>query len=170
MSYQQIENWLLINPEFASLAIFAVGFFESFIIIGTFWPSIILLLLTVALNESGLSLKLIFIWASLGSFLGDFLSFYLGSYFGPKIKNKNFFLKRRAQIQKGENFFLRFGWGGIIIGRLVPAIRPFVPFVAGLAKMPLTIYVFSSFFACLIWGLALVILILGIDNILVFFK
>ena len=59
MSYEQIESWLLINPEFASLVIFIIGFFESFIIIGTFWPSIVLLLITVAMNETGISLKVI---------------------------------------------------------------------------------------------------------------
>ena len=81
------------------------------------------------------------------------------------LRTKEFFQKRIIQINKGESFFLKFGWGGIVIGRLVPAIRPFMPFVAGLAKMPLNIYVMSSLLACLIWGLALVILILGIDNI-----
>ena len=165
MSYEQLESWLLMNPEFASVAIFMVGFFESFIVIGAFWPSIVLLLVTLAMNEAGVSLLVICLSASLGSFVGDFLSFYLGTYFGPMLRTKEFFQKRIIQINKGESFFLKFGWGGIVIGRLVPAIRPFMPFVAGLAKMPLNIYVMSSLLACLIWGLALVILILGIDNI-----
>ena len=52
MSYEQLESWLLMNPEFASVAIFIVAFFESFIILGIFWPSIILLLLAVAVNEA----------------------------------------------------------------------------------------------------------------------
>jgi len=165
MSYEQLESWLLMNPEFASVAIFMVGFFESFIVIGAFWPSIVLLLVTLAMNEAGVSLLVICLSASLGSFLGDFLSFYLGTYFGPMLRTKEFFQKRIVQIDKGESFFLKFGWGGIVIGRLFPAIRPFMPFVAGLAKMPINIYVMSSLLACLIWGLALVILILGIDNI-----
>ena len=165
MSYEQLESWLLMNPEFASVAIFMVGFFESFIVIGAFWPSIVLLLVTLAMNDAGVSLLVICLSASLGSFLGDFLSFYLGTYFGPMLRTKEFFQKRIIQINKGESFFLKFGWGGIVIGRLVPAIRPFMPFVAGLAKMPLNIYVMSSLLACLIWGLALVILIIGIDNI-----
>jgi membrane-associated protein len=106
----------------------------------------------------------------MGSFLGDFLSFYLGSFFGPKLKQKKFLQKRQHQIQKGEEFFDRYGWGGIVIGRLTPAIRPFVPFIAGLAKMPSKTFIISSIGACLIWSLALAILIIGIDNILIFFK
>jgi len=67
-------------------------------------------------------------------------------------------------------FFYTYGWTGILIGRLTPAIKPFIPFIAGLAKMPSITYVVSSLFACFIWSLALAILIIGIDNILIFFK
>ena len=170
MSYEQLESWLLMNPEFASVAIFMVGFFESFIVIGAFWPSIILLLLAVAVNEADIQLLTICLAAGMGSFLGDFLSFYLGSFFGPKLKQKKFLQKRQLQIQKGEEFFDHYGWGGIVIGRLTPAIRPFVPFIAGLAKMPSKTFIISSIGACLIWSMALAILIIGIDNILIFFK
>ena len=52
MSYEQLEIWVLANPEFSALVMFMAAFFESFIILGTFWPSIILLLLAVALNEA----------------------------------------------------------------------------------------------------------------------
>jgi membrane protein DedA with SNARE-associated domain len=170
MSYEQLESWLLMNPDFASIAIFIVAFFESFIILGIFWPSIILLLLAVAVNEADIQLLTICLAAGMGSFLGDFLSFYLGSFFGPKLKQKKFLQKRQLQIQKGEEFFDRYGWGGIVIGRLTPAIRPFVPFIAGLAKMPSKTFFISSIGACLIWSLVLAILIIGIDNILIMFK
>jgi membrane protein DedA with SNARE-associated domain len=170
MSYEQLEFWVLANPEFSAFVMFIAAFFESFIILGTFWPSIILLLVAVAVNEADVQLLTICLAAGMGSFLGDFLSFYLGSFFGPKLKQKKFLQKRQHQIQKGEEFFDRYGWGGIVIGRLTPAIRPFVPFIAGLAKMPSKTFIISSLCACLIWSLALAILIIGIDNILIFFK
>ena len=170
MSYEELEFWVLANPEFSAFVMFIVAFSESFIILGTFWPSIILLLLALALNEADVQLLTICLAAGVGSFLGDFLSFYLGSFFGPKLKEKKFLKNRNDQIKKGEVFFDRYGWGGIIIGRLTPAIRPFIPFIAGLAKMPLKIFVISSMFACFIWSLLLAILIIGIDNILILFK
>tara|TARA_B110000116_G_scaffold162070_1_gene140161 strand:- start:890 stop:1402 length:513 start_codon:yes stop_codon:yes gene_type:complete len=170
MSYEELEFWVLANPEFSAFVMFIVAFSESFIILGTFWPSIILLLLALALNEADVQLLTICLAAGVGSFLGDFLSFYLGSFFGPKLKEKKFLQNRNDQIKKGEVFFDRYGWGGIIIGRLTPAIRPFIPFIAGLAKMPLKTFVISSIFACFIWSLSLAILIIGIDNILILFK
>jgi len=170
MSYEQLEFWVLANPEFSAFVMFIAAFFESFIILGTFWPSIILLLVAVALSEADIRLLTICLAAGMGSFLGDFLSFYLGSFFGPKLKEKKFFQNRKDQIIKGEIFFDRFGWSGIIIGRLTPAIRPFIPFIAGLAKMSSKTFIISSTGACLIWSIALAILIIGIDNILIFFK
>ena len=170
MSYEELEFWVLANPEFSAFVMFIVAFSESFIILGTFWPSIILLLLALALNEADVQLLTICLAAGVGSFIGDFLSFYLGSFFGPKLKEKKFLQNRNDQIKKGEVFFDRYGWGGIIIGRLTPAIRPFIPFIAGLAKMPLKTFVMSSIFACFIWSLSLAILIIGIDNILILFK
>ena len=170
ISYEELEFWVLANPEFSAFVMFIVAFSESFIILGTFWPSIILLLLALALNEADVQLLTICLAAGVGSFIGDFLSFYLGSFFGPKLKEKKFLQNRNDQIKKGEVFFDRYGWGGIIIGRLTPAIRPFIPFIAGLAKMPLKTFVISSIFACFIWSLSLAILIIGIDNILILFK
>ena len=56
MDFQEIIVWLTNNQEYAELSIFLVGFFESFILIGTFWPSIVLLLVALALNEIGISI------------------------------------------------------------------------------------------------------------------
>jgi membrane protein DedA with SNARE-associated domain len=170
MSYEQIEVWVLGNPEFSVFVVLSVAFCESFIIIGAFWPSIILLLLGVALNEAEVKLLSICLAAGIGSFVGDLLSFYLGSFFGPKLKETEFLQNKKDKIKKGEMFFYTYGWTGILIGRLTPAIKPFIPFIAGLAKMPSITYVVSSLFACFIWSLALAILIIGIDNILIFFK
>ena len=78
--------------------------------------------------------------------------------------------KREDVFLKGEKFFNKYGWGGIVIGRLVPAIRPFIPFIAGLSAMKNITFLFSSIAACLIWTVALAILVIGIDNIISLFN
>jgi len=52
---------------------------------------------------------------------------------------------------------------------MIPAIRPFIPFIAGISSMNSFVFIVSSFIACTIWSLALAILIVGIDNIINFF-
>ena len=85
------------------------------------------------------------------------------------MKKLNFLQKRQAVFDRGEDFFKKYGWGGILIGRLIPAIRPFIPFIAGISSMTSVVFFISSILACLIWSIALAILIIGIDNIINFF-
>ena len=99
----------------------------------------------------------------------DTASYYSGLFFGPKLKKLDFLQKREAIFIRGENFFNKYGWSGILIGRLIPAIRPFIPFIAGISAMRQPIFLISSIIACFIWTIALAILILGIDNIISFF-
>tara|TARA_Y100001935_G_C17114500_1_gene412511 strand:+ start:118 stop:627 length:510 start_codon:yes stop_codon:yes gene_type:complete len=165
MSSEQFLNWIIINQEYAGFAMFLIGFLEAFFISGAIWPSIILLLFAVGLNEAEISLAYICIGAGLGSWIGDTVSYYSGLFFGPKLKNLNFLKKRETLFIRGESFFNKYGWSGILIGRLIPAIRPFIPFIAGISSMKQPLFLISSIFACLIWTIALVILILGIDNI-----
>ena len=97
MSFEEIINWISQNPEYGSLSIGLVGFFESFILVGTFWPSIILLLVAMALNEAGLNIVILSIYAGLGSLIGDVLSYYLGLSLGPQIKKTNFLKKEKPK-------------------------------------------------------------------------
>ena len=77
MNSEQFLNWIILNPEYAGLAMFAVGFLESFFIIGVVWPSIILLLFAVGLSKADIDIAYICISAGIGSWVGDTMSFYL---------------------------------------------------------------------------------------------
>lgn len=165
MNSEQFLNWIISNPEYAGFAMFLIAFLEAFFISGAIWPSVILLLFAVGLSEADIELTYICLGAGIGAWIGDAASYYSGLFFGPKLKKLDFLKKREALFIRGENFFNKYGWSGILIGRLIPAIRPFIPFIAGISSMKQTIFLVSSILACLIWSLALAILVVGIDNI-----
>ena len=169
MNSEQFLNWIISNPEYAGLAMLLIGFLESFFISGAVWPSVILLLFAVGLSEADIKLIYICLGAAIGSWIGDTISYYTGLIFGPRLKNLSFLKKREAIFIRGETFFNKYGWGGILIGRMIPAIRPFIPFIAGISSMNSFVFIISSIIACTIWSLALAILILGMDNIINFF-
>ena len=168
MNFQEIIAWIVSNQEYAEFSIFLVGFFESFILVGTFWPSIILLLVALALNEIGISIINICFFAGIGSFLGDTLSYYLGMFFGPKMKEVNFVKKRVNNLIKAEKFIQKYGSGAVFLGRFVPAIRPFIPFITGISAMSQKVFVISAFIACVLWAFSLALILIGIDNIFLF--
>jgi membrane-associated protein len=53
---------------------------------------------------------------------------------------------RRDYLQRAEAFFVRYGARAIVITRFAPIIRTFVPFAAGMSKMP-----YAQF---LVWNVA----------------
>jgi len=55
-------------------------------------------------------------------------------------------------IDRGEQLFRRHGAKSVVIARYVGALRPFVPAVAGMLRVPLRRYAIPSALACLSWA------------------
>jgi membrane-associated protein len=68
--------------------------------------------------------------------LGDSLNYGIGHYIGPRIYHKpdsRWF--KQAHLRRTQAFYDKYGGITIIIGRFVPIIRTFAPFLAGVAGM-----------------------------------
>src|SRR4029453_8486861 len=68
--------------------------------------------------------------------LGDSLNYAIGHYIGPRIYDKpdsRWF--KQAHLRRTQAFYDKYGGITIIIGRFVPIIRTFAPFLAGVAGM-----------------------------------
>jgi membrane-associated protein len=86
------------------------------------------------------------------AFIGDNLNYQVGKYLGPKVfsfKKSRFF--NPEYLTKTQNFYLKYGAKAVILARFVPIVRTFVPFVAGIGRMPLKVYLFFSFFGAILW-------------------
>ena len=59
-------------------------------------------------------------------------------------------------LDRGETLFRRNGAKGIVIARYVGAMRPFVPVVAGMLRMPVKRYLPASVFAAITWAAAFI--------------
>ena len=67
---------------------------------------------------------------------GDSVNYAIGHYIGPKVFDKpdsRWF--RQEHLRRTQAFYDRYGGVTIIIGRFVPIIRTFAPFLAGVAGM-----------------------------------
>jgi membrane protein DedA with SNARE-associated domain len=90
--------------------------------------------------------------AACGAFAGDALSFWIGHRYGPRLREMWPFSRYPQLLDRGETLFRRHGSKGILIARFVGAVRPFVPAVAGMLRMPLRRYVPMSAFAAIAWA------------------
>jgi membrane-associated protein len=60
-------------------------------------------------------------------------------------------LLNREHLDKAHAFFLKYGGKAVVLGRFVPIVRTFVPFVAGAAEMPSPSFVFYNFVGAAAW-------------------
>ncbi len=67
----------------------------------------------------------------------------------------SYVLVSHAELERAEHFFARYGAITVFIGRLLPVIRTFISFPAGLARMPMVKFQIYSFIGSWPWCFAL---------------
>jgi membrane-associated protein len=67
--------------------------------------------------------------------LGDSVNYAVGHALGPRAFEKDRRWLKREYLHRTRRFYQKYGGVTIIIGRFVPVIRTFAPFLAGVAGM-----------------------------------
>lgn len=122
------------------LVLFLIIFIETGVVILPFLPgdSLIFAAMALAANPSyGLSPWLLALAFLVAAVLGDSLNYEIGEHFGEfAVKNKYLGkLINKEHLDDAHRFFKKHGGKTIAIGRFIPLIRTFVPFVAGSGTM-----------------------------------
>ncbi len=90
-----------------------------------------------ALAHNQLQLILLATVASLASNLGSIPAYWVGARGGRPMVERygSWLLLSRRDLDLVDRFFLRFGSITVLIGRMLPIVRTFIAFPAGVAKM-----------------------------------
>jgi len=112
-----------------------------------------------------LNLWLVALAGAVGCVLGSLVAYWVGMYGGRPLIEKygRYILISRHDLDLADRWFSRHGEIIIFTSRLLPAIRTFIAFPAGVARMNLARFVIYTFAGSLPWclGLAYVGKILG---------
>ena len=147
-------EWIGAHPMLAGALVFAIAFCDAVIVLGTIVPALPLMFaIGVLIGLGQISGPYAVACAALGAFLGDALSYWVGHRWGNRLRGFWPFSRYPQLLDRGEVLFRRNAFKSILIARYVGAIRPFVPAIAGMAKMPLRRYVMASGIASLSWAL-----------------
>jgi membrane protein DedA with SNARE-associated domain len=94
---------------------------------------------------------------AVGCVVGSIPAYYLGMYGGrPMIERYGrYVLISRHDLDMADRAFTRYGEIIIFIGRLLPVVRTFIAFPAGVARMAMGRFVAYTFVGSLIWCWAL---------------
>src|SRR5271157_300757 len=116
--------------------LFGVIFIETGIVIFPFFPGDSLIFTAGLFANVGelnfWALLVLFIAAAI---IGDTVNYWIGKIIGPRVfTEKSKYLKQKYVLD-AQAFYERHGNATIFLGRFIPVIRTFVPFVAGIGKM-----------------------------------
>jgi len=141
----------------AYIILFFIILLETGCIITVFMPGDSLLFVTGAGAASGLFslpwLILVFFLAAIG---GDILNYWLGHHIGLKVFREKFpELVQAEYIERTTRYFERFGRKTIFIGRFVPVVRTFAPFLAGLGSMNYRVFMLYNVLSAFCWAVVI---------------
>ena len=101
---------------------------------------------------------LVVIFATLGNTLGSLIAYAIGAWGGRPFLERygRYLLIRPHEIELAEQFFDKYGNQTAFFSRLLPIVRTFISFPAGVARMPLRRFVIYSTAGAFIWSTLLV--------------
>jgi len=94
---------------------------------------------------------------AVGCVLGSLIAYWVGMYGGRPFIEKygRYILLSRHDLDIADRWFAKHGEIIVFVSRLLPAIRTFIAFPAGVARMNLTRFVIYTFAGSLPWCLGL---------------
>lgn len=138
--------------------LFAIVFAETGFVVTPFLPGDSLLFATGAICATGalrapVAAGLLFAAA----FTGNAVNYTIGRIVGPHVFNAHdrksavHRLLNENHLKRAHEFFEQYGGKAVILGRFVPIVRTFVPFVAGAAQMRSHAFAFYNFVGAAGW-------------------
>ena len=141
--------------------LFTIVFAETGFVVTPFLPGDSLLFAAGALCATGeLSITAMLALLTFAAFAGNAVNYAVGRFIGPRVFSAagpadgtapGFRLLNRQYLDRAHTFFEQYGGKAIILGRFVPIVRTFVPFVAGAAQMTPGAFVLYNAVGAIAW-------------------
>lgn len=102
-------------------------------------------------------LQLVAIAGAVGCLLGSYAAYYVGASGGRwfLLRYGRYVLIAPHEIELADRFFARWGSPAVFISRLLPVVRTFIAFPAGVARMPLLKFSIYTLLGSYLWCLML---------------
>jgi membrane protein DedA with SNARE-associated domain len=103
------------------------------------------------------NLNLVAIAGAFGCLLGSAVGYYLGATGGRWVLERygRYVLITPHELETAENFFARWGAPAVFFSRLLPVVRTFIAFPAGVARMKLLPFALYTLAGSYLWCLGL---------------
>ncbi len=150
-----VEQAIATYHNYVYAILFVIVFMETGFVVTPFLPGDSLLFISgyfASVPDPGVHLAVLLPVLCMAPILGDSTNYWIGRFVGPKVfhKEKVRFLNKE-HLNRAHAFYEKHGGKAVAIGRFLPIIRTFVPFVAGIGKMPYGRFLAFSVLGTLAW-------------------
>lgn len=156
-----METWITsIMADFGYIGIFVLIMVENL-----FPPILSEIILTFGgfmTTVTSLNVVMVIIVATLGSVVGAILLYKVASYFGKErltkivLKYGRILRLKESDIERAENFFLKYGSWAVFLCRMIPLIRSLISIPAGMTKMKMSKFLILTTAGSLLWNTVLI--------------
>ena len=96
--------------------------------------------------------------ATLGNTIGSLVAYAIGAWGGRPFLERygRYLLIRQHEIELADHYFAKYGAATAFFSRLLPIVRTFISFPAGVARMPLPKFIAYSTAGAFLWSMLLV--------------
>lgn len=157
--FEQVVHWLVALVEHLGvLGIFIMTFLES-----TFMPipsEMTMIPAGYLIQQGKMELVPVFVASVLGTVGGALFNYWIALHFGRRlfIRFGKYFFMTPKKLTKIEKFFAKHGAVSTFTGRLIPGVRHYISFPAGLAKMDVRKFIIYTALGGAIWMAVLIAL------------
>ncbi|MCL7930056.1 bifunctional DedA family/phosphatase PAP2 family protein [Halomonas llamarensis] len=149
---------LTLNPPLLLCIVLAISLLESLALVGLLVPGVVLITTAASLaGHQDMALAWLIIAAFIGAFLGDGISYALGFKYREQVTQRWPLSQHPEWLARGTRFFERYGAWSVFIGRFVGPVRPVIPLVAGMVRMPPRTFIWANLASAGLWAPAYVL-------------
>jgi membrane-associated protein len=138
--------------------LFLIIFAETGLVVFPFLPGdSILFIAGTIVATADLNVHALVALLAAAAILGDTVNYSVGHFIGPRVYDRpdsRWF--RKEHLRRTQEFYDKYGGVTIIIGRFVPIIRTFAPFLAGVAGMSYRRFLSYNVIGAIAWIASLV--------------
>ncbi|EAC9070078.1 TPA: DedA family protein [Listeria monocytogenes] len=156
-----METWITsIMADFGYIGIFVLIMVEN--LFPPIPSEIILTFGGFMTTVTSLNVVMVIIVATLGSVVGAILLYKVASYFGKErltkivLKYGRILRLKESDIERAENFFLKYGSWAVFLCRMIPLIRSLISIPAGMTKMKMSKFLILTTAGSLLWNTILI--------------
>lgn len=152
---KHLVSMVSLYGEWSYLALFLVIFCETGLVITPFLPGDSLLFAAgafAALPSQPLHLDILIFLLTIAAIAGNQVNYFFGRSIGVRALDwDDAWYFKKHYLYAAQQFYQHKGGLMLVMSRFLPIIRTFIPFIAGIASMPLRQFTFFNIISGALW-------------------